>query len=209
MHHAATQDFNPARMFADVAAAAAAYPAIDIHFGAWFSKREIGRPETHFDICTKHFLYKKIKCLFKIRKRNMLVDIEAFGLVEETMSPGANGFISIYPPRTDDADRRLLAFHHSCLHAARMRAQQPVRILRNIKCILHVTGRMIFGQVQGSKVVPVIFNFGSFCNGKTESSENVHDLVSDEADGVPAAKGQFVSRQAQRRVGKECRSRWS
>src|SRR5450432_1846654 len=63
--------------------------------------------------------------------------------MKKTMSPRADSFVSVHTTRTNDPDGRFLFFHHPGLHIAGMRSQQPVRILMNIKRVLHIPRRMI------------------------------------------------------------------
>src|SRR5690606_7977695 len=64
---------------------------------------------------------------------------------------------AIYSPRTDNTDRRLLGFHGTDLHARRMGTQQVVDI--KIEGIVHGTCRVMSRDIQGFKVMIVIFNF--------------------------------------------------
>src|SRR5258705_11153352 len=94
------------------------------------------------------------------------------------MRAGADGFVSVHAARTNNPDGRFLFFHYPRLNAAGMRAQEPVRIFMNIKCVLHVPCRMIFRQVECCEIMPVVLNLGTFCNGKTEPSEDLYNAVS-------------------------------
>src|SRR5579862_1640281 len=178
MNHSAAENFYPACMFANVATNAATNSAIDIHFGAWFRKWEVGRAKTNFYVNAKHFLDKKIKRLFKVRKGNVFIHIQSFCLMKKTVCTCADGFVSINTPRANYSYWRLLFFHHTRLNAAGMSTQKPIRILMNIKSILHVAGWMIFRKIKRGKIMPVIFNFRTFCDSKSKSSENVNNLIS-------------------------------
>src|SRR5665213_2965849 len=109
------------------------------------------------------------------------------------MRPRTDGFVAVNPTRADDADRWFLFFHYPGLHAAGMRAQEPVRILMNIKSVLHITRRMIRRKVQCGKIVPVVFYLRTFCNGKTKPPEDLHNAVPDQADGMARAQGYGIS----------------
>ncbi len=158
MHHAASEDLDPAALFTYITSRAAADQAADIHLGTGFGKWKIRRTETDFHRLAKHFLYEKIKGLLQIGERNVFVHIQSFTLVEKTMRPRADGFIAVYATGTDDPDRRLLRFHHPGLHAAGMGAQEPVRIPMYIKCILHIPRGMVFRQVERREIMPVVFD---------------------------------------------------
>ena len=61
------------------------------------------------------------------------------------------------------------------------------RILMNIKSILHITRRMMFGKIKCSEIVPVVFNFRSFCNGKSKTLKYFNDVIAHQADRMAAA----------------------
>src|ERR1700712_2905456 len=115
--------------------------------------------------------------------------------MKKTMRSGTDRFISVYPTRTNNSYGRFLGFHNPCLHTAGMGSQQPVRIFIYIKCILHVPGGMIFRQIEGGKIMPVIFNLRTFGHRKSESPKNFNDAVSDKTDWMPGARWHIVSRQ--------------
>ena len=109
------------------------------------------------------------------------------------MRTRTNGFVSVHAARTNNPDRWFLFFHYPRLYAAGMCAQQPVRILMNIKCVLHVPRRMIFGQVERCEIVPVIFNLRTLCYGKSESSKDLHNAVSHDADRMSGAHFDWIA----------------
>src|SRR5688572_28812494 len=115
----------------------------------------------------------------------MLIYIKSFYLVKKAMRPGADGFITVNTSGTYYPDRKFTFFHFADLHIAGMCAQQPIRVLMNIKCILHITGRMMFRKIERCKIVPVIFNLRAFCNNKSQSFKHLDDPVFHQADGMP------------------------
>src|SRR4051812_27056506 len=84
------------------------------------------------------------------------------------MRPGTDGFIPVHSSWANNADGKCPFLHFANLHIAGMGAQQPVGMLRDIKSILHVAGRMVFGKIQCSEVVPVIFYLGAIGNRKSQ-----------------------------------------
>src|SRR6185369_4596858 len=54
MHHSATTQLNPTRVFADATAAALAFETTEIKLGARFSKREIRWSKASHRVRTKH-----------------------------------------------------------------------------------------------------------------------------------------------------------
>ena len=67
----------------------------------------------------------------------------------------------------------------------------------DIKGILHVSGRVVFGKVQGSKIVPVVFDLGAFRNGKAQPAEDMDDLVADQRNRMMRSEGDEISREAE------------
>ena len=65
-----------------------------------------------------------------------------------------------------------------------MGAQQYIRVGLDEESILHVAGRMVFGQVQGGKVVPVVFDLGPFRNSEANARKDIDDPVFDNRDRV-------------------------
>src|SRR5580698_11486692 len=113
--------------------------------------------------------------------------------MKKTMGPGADCFVSVYTTRAYNPDGWFLFFHYAGLDAACMGAQQPVWMLVDKKSVLHITGRMVFGKIKGRKVMPVIFYFRAFGNRKTESSKNMHNLVSDQAYRMSCSKRKWIA----------------
>src|SRR5664279_3705805 len=195
MHHATAEDFHPARLLTHVATRTSADQAADVHLRTGFRERKIRRPETNLYRFAKHLLHKEIEGLLEVGERNIFIHIQSFTLVKKTMRSGTDGFITVHAAGADDPDRRLLFFHHPGLHAAGMGAQQPVRIPMNIKCVLHVPRRMIFRQVEGSEIMPVVFDLGSFSNGESEPAKNLDDPVSHQADRMAGSSDDGVAGQ--------------
>src|ERR1051325_7423312 len=111
MHHTAAKYLQPACMFTNIATSAFTQHATDIHFSTWFCKWKIRRTETDLNIAAIHFFCKEVKCLFKISERNILIDVQSFHLVKETMASCTYGFISIDTARTNNADGQFAFLH--------------------------------------------------------------------------------------------------
>src|SRR5580704_4691354 len=107
----------------------------------------------------------------------MFVYIQTFTLRKKTMRAGADGFVSVHAARTNNPDGWFLFFHYPRLNTACMRAQEPVRIFMNIKCVLHIPRRMIFGQVERCEIMPVIFYFRAFRHRKSEPPEDLNNSI--------------------------------
>ena len=104
VNHAAAKDFDPAAVFTDFATCAAANHARYVHFGGWFGKREIRRTETDFGVFSEKLLNKIIKRLLEVGKRNIMVNIKTFDLVENTMSTRRDGLIAKHTTRRNRPD---------------------------------------------------------------------------------------------------------
>ena len=65
---------------------------------------------------TEHFLGEEQQYLLQVGERYILVYIQGFYLVEEGVRTVADGFVTIYTARANDADRRLGVFHHTALY---------------------------------------------------------------------------------------------
>src|SRR5436305_5801966 len=98
------------------------------------------------------------------------------------MRTRTDGFVSVHAARTNNSNRWFLFFRYPRLYTAGMCAQQPVRILMNIKCILHVPRRMIFGQIKCCEIMPVVFDLRTLCYGKAEPSKDLYNAVSRDTD---------------------------
>ena len=82
-----------------------------------------------------------------------------------------------------------------CWYACAKASRFPPGALVNIKRILHVPGRVMFMQVQRGEVVPVIFNFRSFRDGKTEALKDGNDPVAHQRDGMAAPDRKLITRE--------------
>ena len=118
VNHTATENLYPAGVFAEAASFAAADVTADIHFGTGFCEGEVAGTQTDFRIRAEHLTGKGEEHLLQVGKRYVLIDIQAFYLMEEAVGTGADGFVAIDASRTEDAERRLVRFHIVCLVAA-------------------------------------------------------------------------------------------
>ena len=83
---------------------ATANEAGDIHLGRRLGEGEVAGAQSNLGIGTKHLACKGQQYLLQIGKRDILVDVQTFYLVEETMSAGGDGLVTIDTTRTDDAN---------------------------------------------------------------------------------------------------------
>ncbi len=147
VHHAATEDFHPARMLAEVAAFAAADVARDVHLGRRFGKGEVGRAQTYLGIGAKHLLREVEQYLSEVGKRNILVHIERLHLMEEAVGTIGDGLVAIGAPRADHANGGLRLLHHPALHTGGMRTEDYIGAVLDEEGVLHIARRMVLGEV--------------------------------------------------------------
>src|SRR5258706_11598672 len=114
--------------------------------------------------------------------------------MEKTMCPCTDSLIPVYTSGTDNADGGLLLFHHPRLYTTGMGTQEPIRLLMNIKSVLHIPRRVIFRKIQGSKIMPVVFDLRTLGNGKPQPSKNMNDLVAHQGDRMMSTQWQGIAR---------------
>src|SRR5829696_4048763 len=82
MHHAASQDFQPARLLANRASGAATNKTLHIHFGRWFREWKVICAKTRPHILAEHSPREIDQRPFQVGKGDILADHESFHLVE-------------------------------------------------------------------------------------------------------------------------------
>ena len=85
IHHAAAEDLYPPRSFAERTTGTAADITTDIHLGAGLGEGEITRTQTDLGLGTEHLLAEIKQRLAQVSKADVLVDIQSFYLMEETV----------------------------------------------------------------------------------------------------------------------------
>ena len=115
--------------------------------------------------------------MLQVGKRDVLVYIQTFNLMEEAMGACRDGFVSVNASRTNHTDGRFGCFHDTALDRTGVGAEDNVGVLFNEESVLHVACRMIFREVHGRKHVPVIFDFWSVCKRKSQAGEDVNDFA--------------------------------
>src|SRR5688572_19962942 len=138
MDHAAAEHFQPAR------AAIGLLPG-DVDFRRRLGEREIARAETHFEIAFEECAHEFAQCALEVGEAGMLVDQQAFDLVEHRRV-GLVAVAAIHLAGRDHAQRRLLAggdqiLHVADLHAGGVGAQQAA--VRKVERVVHRARRMV------------------------------------------------------------------
>ena len=108
------------------------------------------------------------------------------------MRSTADGFIAIDGAGSNDANRRLVVFHHAELGIGSMRAEKHV--FSDVECVLHVASRVIGWEIQSFVVVVIAVDVRTVLNRKTHTGEDGEDMIHHFADGVCIAKGVLPAR---------------
>ena len=82
MHHARTEDLQPARALADAAALAVAHDARDVNLRARLGERKKARTEAHASLFIKNLTQKVFERSLEVRETNALVDDKTLDLRE-------------------------------------------------------------------------------------------------------------------------------
>ena len=111
MDHASTQNFKPTRLLTETAAFSLARGALDMSSKPGSNEREKARAKTCGNMFFEQLIAKFVHGGKKISKRNVLVYIQTFNLMEEDMRASADVLFAVNSARTDDAQRWRMAFH--------------------------------------------------------------------------------------------------
>ena len=170
-------------MLADVAALATTDVARDVHLSRGLGEGEIRRTETHLGAFAEELLHEVVQGLLQVGKGDVLVDVEALNLMEDAVGASRDSLVAEHTARGDDADGRLVGFHHADLHARGVGAQQHIRglvdigLLADEEGVLHVTSGVVEREVQGREHVVVVLDLGAFGNGEAEVREDLVDVA--------------------------------
>ena len=175
--HAATENLEPTRAFADAAAFAAAESAADIHLGRRLGEGEIGWAETDLDVGAEHLLSEIEEHLLEIGEGDILGNIEALDLMENAVRTSRNGLIAEDAAREDGTDRGLLALHLADLDRTGVGAKEDIGVGVDEERILHIAGGMLWREIEGREDMPIILDLGALGNSETEAAKNLHDLI--------------------------------
>ena len=179
VYHAAAQDFQPAGTLADVTALAMANIAADVYLCRRFREREIRRPHANLGVRAEHLSCKQEDSLLKIGESNVFIDIKTLHLMENAVRAGRNGLIAEYASRANHADRQLVLFHCTNLHAGRMGTQQQrVQVAVGHKeSILHIARRVVRREVQSLEHMVIILNLRALCYVIAKLAEYINNLL--------------------------------
>src|SRR3989344_8354879 len=175
MHHARAHHFYPFifELFRDVFTYE---PSINLY--ARFDEWEETGTESNFDLRSfENMSVKMLERAFEIRERIIFADCKSLELPELRLMRHVGRFVAKCPAGNNYAIRRLNALFHLRLHIAHlhgrgMRAEDMLWHVFDEKCVLHVARRMVFGNIQGVKIMPFVLNEWPFSEGKTHPVED-------------------------------------
>ena len=94
IHHATTQDLDPARVLAETAALAATQHASHVHLGAGLGEREVAGTQADLGLGTEEFLGEMQQHLLQVGKGHILVNVQTLNLVEEAVGACGDGLVA-------------------------------------------------------------------------------------------------------------------
>ena len=168
------------------------YIAGDVHLGRRFGKGEIRRAKAYFGFGSEHFLCEVKKHLPQIGERNILVHIQSFHLMKEAMRPIGDSFVSVGTPGANDANRGLCLFHHPALDTGRMRAKDDIGAMLDEECVLHITSRMVFGEIHRREYMPIVLYLRPVGDTEAEAGKDLADLLLHQGDRMACSESRRV-----------------
>ena len=105
-----------------------------------------------------------------------------------------NGIGTIYAAGCDYADRRLLFFHNTDLNGRGLGSEE--HIFGDIESVLSISCGVVLRKVECFEVVIIGFNFGTFCDGKAHSEEDILNFVENDVERMFLAGGSGGSRKS-------------
>src|SRR5579863_1778508 len=109
--HARAEQLDPARMFADAAAASATHVARGVHFCGWLCEREEARPQARLHLRPEERTHEILHRAFEIAECNVCIDCETFDLMEHVAVRRVGIVAPVDFSGHDDAHGRLLLLH--------------------------------------------------------------------------------------------------
>ena len=116
-----------------------------------FSEGEKAWAEPEFDVGAEHLFGEGVDGGLEVGKRDLLVDVEPFELVEDAVASGADGFVAVDLSWADYPYGRFLVEHDSHLHRGGVGSEEHVGAgvaAGDEKGVLHVAG----GKLSRSKL---------------------------------------------------------
>ena len=204
MHHAGAEDFHPAGLLAGRAAGAAADLTLHVHLGGRLGERKERRAEAHLRGRREDTPSECRQRRLEVDECDAFIDCEAFNLLEHRRVRRVERISAVAASRDDDANRRRVALEGADLHGRGVRAQQDVAA--QVKAVLRVERRMVFGKVQCVEVVALRLGFRSDYAREAQLAEDVADLVHHLRDEVQPAAPLAPARHGEVDVGQTRRA---
>ncbi len=187
--HAAAEDLDPAGVLAERAALAAADVARHVHLRRRLGEGEEGGAQADAGLLAEELLGEVEQRLLHVGEGDVLVDIQAFHLVEDAVGAGGDDLVAEDTARADDADGRLPFLHGAHLQRGSVRAQGDVGLLLDEEGVLHVAGGVLLREVERREDVPVVLDVGTIDGGEADLLEDAAHLVHHQGDGVAGTQG--------------------
>ena len=129
---------------------------------------------------------------FQITERDVLVHHKALNLMEHG-GVSHVGITSVRFTRCNYPHRWRLLFHDSDLNGGCVSAEHYV--VRDIEGILHVPGRVVFGNIERLEIIIIQFHIRPFDDLKSQTQEDLGDFHADSGYGMEMTKLGYSARQ--------------
>ena len=158
---------------------------LHVDFETRFGEREKVRAETNFRVGAEKFAEEILECAFKVAERDIGVDVEAFKLGEDRKVGGIDFVATVGGARSDDSNRRCLAFHGPDLDAGGVGAEELAGI--EVKGVLLISCRVVIRSVESVEAMELVLDFRPVGEGESHPAENRDRLVADVGQGMERA----------------------
>lgn len=187
VNHATPQDFQPARVFAHLAAIAVAQDTFHVHFRARFGEGEVVGAETHFAVGSKHAAGEVGEGAFEVGKGDVAANCQPFYLVELYFAAGGDLFVAVAHARQDDTDGFGAVLVHGVNLAGAGVGAEDHAGGEGVEGIPHVAGGVVLGDVEQLEVVFVGFYVAAAVDLEAHIAPDAVDLTQGLGGGVQAA----------------------
>ncbi len=159
----------------------------EVDFDTGFGEGEEVGAEAGFYVGTHEFAGEVGEGAFEVGEGDVLVDVEAFDLVEVGAVGGVGGVAAVAAPGGDDADGGGVGLHIADLDGAGVATEEFA--VFEVEGVLFVAGGVVGWGVERVEVVEDGFDVGAVGNGEAEGLEDGGDALGDLGDGVAGAEG--------------------
>ena len=140
---------------------------------------------------------------FEIGHGDLVIDQQAFHLVEHAVVRGVYRIGPIATPQRDDPNRGSRLLHHSDLHSRCLAPHQNRRVISTrtsqgrgqVEVFEWIAGRMFGRNVQSNEVVVIVFEFGAGGNTEPHAPNDVLEVLHRLGDRMPSSNDRLRSGQ--------------